>query len=281
MRSYKPLPLLIAILTITVPFLAKDKIIESKWTPMPPQIDGKTIDWAQDVLDLSKSENVSYAFKNDAGYLYLLFIFNESKTLSSVAATGMTFWINTEGKEKKTHGLRFYQKILNGQQLIQQMEKQGESIPEEKKAEFLNSKTPFRLFGFDGVNKKGDVVPLAAKGVATYRDGKDGKNTVYEFVIPIALLKDPAIETPFDMTKPFKFGFEWGGATPDIMKAQMAALGDQGARAGSGAAGSLEGQIRGGEGEDFNAPSSDMTRMRSRLPKKYDFWISLKVAQNQ
>ena len=281
MRSYKPLHLLIAILTVTVPFFAKDKIIESQWTAMPPQIDGRAIDWAQNILDLSKSENVSYAFKNDAGHLYLLFIFNESKTLSSIAATGMTFWIDTEGKEKKTHGLRFYQKILNGQQLIQQMEKQGEVIPEEKKAEFLNSKTPFRLFGFDGVNKKGDVVPLAAKGVATYREGKDGKNTVYEFVIPMAFLKDPASETPFDTTKPFKFGFEWGGATPEIMKAQMASLGDQGARAGAGAAGSLEGQVRGEEGDGFNAPSSDMSRMRSRLPKKYDFWISLKVAQNQ
>jgi hypothetical protein len=281
MRSYKLLNLLIAIVTVTVPFFAKDKIIESKWTAMPPQIDGQAIDWAQNVLDLSKSENVSYAFKNDADHLYLLFIFNESKTLSSIAATGMTFWINTEGKEKKTHGLRFYQKILNGQQLIQQMEKQGELIPEEKKAELLNSKTPFKLFGCDGVNKKGEVVPLATRGVATYRAGKDGKNTVYEFVIPMAFLKDPASETPFDTTKPFKFGFEWGGATPEILKALVSDLGDQGVRAGGERGGNLETQVRGEESGEYTAGSPDMSSMRRRLPKKYDFWIDLKVAQNQ
>jgi hypothetical protein len=102
MRSYKLLNLLIAIVTVTVPFFAKDKIIESKWTAMPPQIDGQAIDWAQNVLDLSKSENVSYAFKNDADHLYLLFIFNESKTLSSIAATGMTFWITAHPADGKT-----------------------------------------------------------------------------------------------------------------------------------------------------------------------------------
>jgi hypothetical protein len=280
MKRYKPLSLLIAVLTAAVPFFAEDKIIASTWTAQPPQIDGRAVDWAQNVLELSKSENVSYAFKNDADHLYLLFIFNESKTLSTIAATGMTFWINTEGKEKKTHGLRFYQKILNGQQLIQQMEEQGESIPEEKKAEFLNSKTPFNLFGCDIINKKGEALRPATKGVGTYRVGKDGKNTVYEFLLPMAFLKDPASQTAFDTTKPFKLGFEWGGATPEIRKAQMSQLGDQDVRAGAGAA-SLEGQIEGEEGEDFRSRSSDISGMRRRLPKKYDFWINLMVAQNQ
>lgn len=280
MRFYKLLSLLIAVLTVAVPFFAEDKIIESTWTAKPPQIDCQAVDWTQNVLDLSKSENVRYAFKNDANYLYLLFIFNESKTLSSIAATGMTFWINTEGKEKKTHGLRFYQKIINGQQLIQQMEKQGESIPEEKKAEFLKSKAPFKLFGCDIINKKGEAVPPVTRGVATYRAGKDGKNTVYEFVIPMAFLKDPASQTPFDATKPFKFGFEWGGATPAMLRNQVSDLGDQGVRAGGGSGGNLESQVRGEESEEFNAPSSDMSRIRRRLPKKFDFWINLKVAQN-
>jgi len=269
-----------ALLVLTAPFYAADKIIQSVWTAAPPQLDGLPADWAQTTLEFSKSENVSYAFRNDAEHLYLLFVFNESKTMSSVALTGMTFWINTDGKEKKAHGLRFYQKILNGQQLIEHMAKQGDPIPEERKAEVLNSKSPFRLFGCDAINKKGDSVPMNAKGVGTYRIGKDGKNTVYEFVIPFAFLKDPASEAPFDPAKPFKFGFEWGGATPQIMKDQMAAMGDQSARASASATG-MESQVRGEEGADFSTGSSDLSRMRSRLPKKYDFWIDLQVAPKQ
>ena len=152
--------------------------------------------------------------------------------MSSVAATGMTFWINTEGKEKKTHGLRFYQKILNGQQLIEHMAKQGEPIPEDRKAEVLNSKSPFRLFGCDAINKKGDSFPITRKVWRPTGKGKTERTRSMSSSSPL-LFNDPASETPFDATKPFKFGFEWGGATPQIMKNQMAAIGDQGARAGA------------------------------------------------
>lgn len=279
MRSKNQLSLLIAVLIIAVPFFAEDKITESTWTAQAPQVDGLAVEWAQSVLALNKSNDIRYAFKNDAVNLYLLFIFNESKSLSSIAVTGMTFWVNTEGKEKKTHGLRFYQKTLNGQQLIREMEDHGEPIPEEKKAEFLNTRNPFKLYGCDVINKKGEAVPSASKGVATYRIGRDGKDTVYEFVIPLVFLKDPASQTAFDGAQPFKFGFEWGGTTKEIRQAQMSQLGEQGVRA-TAAAGNFEGQIRGEDGEDFSSPSSDISRMRRRLPKKYDFWINLLVARN-
>jgi len=279
MKHLKPLYILIAVLIAAVPYFAKDKIIESKWAAMPLQIDGQTAEWAQDVLETSKSEQVSYAFKNDANHLYVLFIFNESKTLSSISATGMTFWINTEGKEKKNYGMRFYLRQLTGEQLVKEMEKQGETIPEEKKQELLKSKSPFRLFACDAVNKKGEIIPHPGKGMATFRAGRVEKNTVYEFVIPIALLNDPASTTPFDVAKPFKLGFDWGGMTDEMKKAQAANLGDQGARASASEA-NLESQIREGEGSGFRVPDASLTGMRSKF-KRYEIWIDLKIAQTQ
>jgi len=279
MKHLKPLYILIAVLVAAVPYFAKDKIIESKWAAMPLQIDGQTAEWAQDVLETSKSEQVSYAFKNDANYLYVLFIFNESKTLSSISATGMTFWINTEGKEKKNYGMRFYPKTITGEMLVKDMEKQGETIPEEKKQELLKSKSPFRLFACDAVNKKGEIIPHPGKGMATFRTGRVEKNTVYEFVIPIALLSDPVSQTPFDVAKPFKLGFDWGGMTDEMKKAQAANLGDQGARASTSEA-NLESQLREGEGSGFRTPDSSLTGMRSKF-KRHESWIDLKIAQAQ
>lgn len=279
MKHLKPLYILIAVLVAAVPYFAKDKIIESKWTAMPLQIDGQTAEWAQDVLETSKSEQVSYAFKNDANHLYVLFIFNESKTLSSISATGMTFWINTEGKEKKNYGMRFYPRTISGEQLVQEVEKKGETIPEEKKQELLKSKSPFRLFACDAINKKGEIIPHPGKGMATFRTGRVEKNTVYEFVIPITFINDPASTTPFDVVKPFKLGFEWGGMTDEMKKAQAANLGDQGARASTSEA-NLESQLREGEGGGFRTPDSSLTGMRSKF-KRHEIWIDLKIAQTQ
>jgi len=281
MKHLKPLYILIAVLVAAVPYFAKNKIIESKWAAMPLQIDGQTAEWAQDVLETSKSEQVSYAFKNDANYLYVLFIFNESKTVSSISATGMTFWINTEGKEKKNYGMRFYPRQLTGEQLVKEMEKQGETIAEEKKQELLKSKSPFRLFACDAVNKKGEIIPHPGKGMATFRTGRVEKNTVYEFVIPRALLSDPVSQTPFDVVKPFKLGFEWGGMTEEMKKAQAANLGDQGVAARASES-NLEAQLKSGyEGGGDFTPGADLASMHRRIPKKYDFWIDLKIAQNQ
>jgi len=281
MRTHKVLCFMAALLFAAVPFFAEDKVVASQWTAKPLHPDGQTADWGQSALIQSKSENVSYAFSNDASYIYLLFVFNESKTTSSVGLTGMTFWVNPEGKEKKTHGLRFYQKVLSGPQLVQQMESQGDFLPEDKKAEILASKKPFILSWYDAVNKKGEVVPLATRPPATFRVKKEGKDTVFKYLIPLALLKDPASKTPFDAAKPFKLGFEWGGATPEMMKDQVAALGEMGVRAGGERGGNLETQVRGEESGEFTASSPDMSNMRRRLPKKYDFWVTLQVAQKQ
>jgi len=288
MKCLKPLFLLIAVLTAAVPFLAKDKIVESKWTPTPVQIDGKNADWDQDVLEKNTSEWVRYGFKNDATHLYCLFIFDESKTVSSINETGLTFWLNFEGKEKKVYGLKFFPHQVNGEQLIKELEKEGQTVPEEKKKEFIASKTPFMLYGCEAVDKKENVLPHPGKGIATFRTafvpsksgGKDRqgrplRDMVYEFVIPVSLFVDPTTQTPFDAAKPFKLGFEWGGATSDFIKAQAARIGDQGATARVG------GANQSSENAGFGAPSAELSSMRRSLPKKYDFWVDLKFAQNQ
>jgi hypothetical protein len=282
MKHLKPLYILIAVLALASPYLAKDKIIESKWTPTALQIDGKISEWADDVRETQKSEQVSYAFKNDAEFLFVLFVFNESKTVSSINQTGMTFWVNTEGKEKKIYGLKFYPKTLTGEQLIKEMESKGETVAENKKEEVLKAKVPFRVFACDAVNKKGEIIPHPGKGIATFRTGQINKDLIYEFVIPLALLSDPTTQTPFDPAKPFKLGFNWGGMTEEMKKAQAAQLGDQGVQARASAA-SGESATTGGESGGFNAPGADLASMRrmAQRAKEYDFWIDLKLAAKQ
>ncbi len=288
MKTHKYLwPVLITLALLATGF-AKDKVvIESKWIAAPIQLDGNYADWSPDELVINKSYDLSYAFKNDADHLYLLFIFNikegqrENKFMSSIDFTGLTLWPNVEGKEKKSHGLRFYPKQVTGDQLIQEMEKQGQTLTDQQKQE-IKSKPRYTLFSCQAVDKKGEAVPNLGTSGATFRTTKIQRSVVFEYLIPMTLLQDPASTTKWDPSQPLKIGFEWGGLTEEMKKNYADRVGSQGTMAGA-AGTSLEGQISGGHegGGDFRAPESSLAGSRRGIPKKYDFWIDLKIAAKQ
>jgi hypothetical protein len=279
MKNLKPLAVAFLTLALAVPFLAKDKIVESRWTATPIQVDGSNAEWVGDPLELEKGVAVNYAFKNDAEYLYIYMLFNDPKFLSSIDQTGMTVWINAEDKDKRVYGLRFYRKPVTPDQLIEQLEKEGQVLDEQKKQE-IKSKRQYMLFACDALNKKGEPISHpAGTGIATYRMAAVGKGRALEFVAPLALLDDPAGQLKIDPARPFKVGFEWGGMTEEMKKARATQLGERGAQTNAGDV-SLEQQIGSGEAGAFRAPSADLSAM-ARGPKKYDFWVSVKIAQNQ
>jgi hypothetical protein len=108
---------------------------------------------------------------------------------------------------------------------------------------------------------------------------KTPKTVVYELVLPLALLNDPSAEKKWDASQPLKIGFEWGGVTEEMKKAQASELGGQEVHASSSGT-DLGAQAYGGEGADFRAPSSSLAAMRalSAKYKKYDFWLDLRIA---
>ncbi len=288
MKTHKSLLSVVIVLALVVPGLAKEKIVvESKWMETPVQVDGNSTDWAQDALVMNKDYNLSYAFKNNADFLYLLFVFNikegqrENQYMSTIDFTGLTLWANPEGKEKKTHGLHFYRKQITADQLIQEIEKQGQTLTEERKKQ-VKSKPLYSKFACDVVNKKGEAVPNSGTNAGTFRTSKIQNNIVFEYQIPIALLQDPASAVKWEPSQPLKLGLEWGGMTEEMKKNYAGRVGDQSARAGAGDT-SIEGQISGGHegGGDFRVPESSLSDSRRGIPKKYDFWIDLKIAQKQ
>lgn len=282
MTKAKLLYIGLVVLLLVPAFYAKDKVIQSKWAPVVPKIDGSNAEWAEDILEVDKTNGVSYAFKNTANHIFLLFAFNDPKTLGTLNQTGLTIWVNLEGKEKKVHGLRFYQKKVNPDQLIAELEKQGQTLDEQKKQDIKAKGGTFMLYACDARNKKGETIPHPANtGVATYRVGQIGKTPAYEMVIPIEMLVDPATNAKVDLSNPLKIGFEWGGPTEEQLKTRAGQIGDSGAAAGV-SGGSLESYMGGGEGGGgFNAPSASLSGMRRGLPKKYDFWVTVQFANVQ
>jgi hypothetical protein len=271
----------LAAAALIVPLAAADKKpLESQWTGSPLVIDAKMDEWPAEALTSNKNFEISYAFKNDQNFLYCIFVFNNPRYLSSIEASGLTFWIHPQ-KEKKAYGFRFYRKMVTPDQLIQTMEKGGTPLTEQKKTE-IKSKPSYMLFACDVVDKKGNVVlHQAGTGNGTYRVARAQKSMVFEYVIPLGLLVD-ADQKPLNIAEPFKLGFEWGGMTEEMKKQRAAEIGGQNSEARGGTAEmAVSGGIgERGEGEERSTPSADLTGMR-RGPKKYEFWIDLKLAAKQ
>jgi hypothetical protein len=299
MTYFKRSCLVLAVCALIIPAAAKDKKpVESRPVAVPVVIDGNAAEWPADSLILEKDVNVSYAFQNDAANLYILFQFNEAKYMSSVEASGLTLWVNNDGKEKKNHGLHFYRKSVSGAGLIKILEGEGQTLTEETKKEYL-SRPSYSIWACDVVNKKGEVVPHPGVPGGTFRMAKTPKTSVsggnapaariqatpvYELFVPIALLADPNADKKWDPSMLLKIGFEWGGLTEDMRKNEAANLSDQRARA-SGSGTDLSSQIGGGEGSrDYGGGGDfDGAQMRALASKykKLDFWLDLKVFQNK
>src|SRR4030042_5988 len=171
--------------SITLP---AENTVQSTWTATPLQIDGQKEEWLGDAMTFEKGVGVDYAFRNDGRDLYVLLIFKDPKFLSSIDMTGITLYPNTLGKKDKDWGVKFVKKTVNGAQLIEYMEKMGQPLSEARKEE-LKDKPQFIVFEATAVNKKGEEIfpaaPVQDIDLPGFRVGRGENMALYEFRIPL------------------------------------------------------------------------------------------------
>jgi hypothetical protein len=251
-----------------------DKIVQSKWTAQPPVIDGLDDDWEGEEMMVEKKVKVDYAIRNDAQSMYVLFVFNDSKYLSSINATGITFYYNTEGKKKKDHAYNFIKKKVTGEELIAYLKKRGEVLSEEQ-MQSINPQQAYSIFMTERMGKKDkDIPPVSpVPGLVNpgFKISKKGDAFVYEFRIPLLRSDTSPRGMGVEPGQDLKIGFEWGGMTEALMKRLSEQSGGTGV--------SSEGRAMNvpGSGRVTGAPGS----ASGRMPKKYSFWIDISLAQNQ
>lgn len=273
----------LTVLFMAIPSFPKDVPLQSQWQSTPLKLDGKTEEWSGDTMAAEKGVKVDYAFRNDGRNLYVLFIFNDPKFLSSIEATGITLYFSPEGKKQKDFGVRFSKKNVGPDQVIAAYEKQGIVLTEDKKKEIRANKS-YIQFEADAVDKKGQVIepqgPQADVDVPTFRMARQGQLVVYEFRIPLAGRDFHPAGIGATPGQTLKVGFEWGGMTDEMKKAMASNIGGQEARARASDT-SLDDAIRdGNEREAMGGGNSALTRMRMG-PKKYSFWADVTLAQAQ
>ena len=272
----KEILLLFLILTISSLSFSKEKEFKSHWVSSPVKIDGAKNDWAENALASEKKVKVDYAFKNDAENLYVLFIFKDPKYLSSISATGMTFWFNSEGKKKKNYGIKFMQKRISADELISRLEKEKGPLPEDKKKEIRNNPS-YLINDTEIINKKSKSRSQASESSeikpAVFRVMKQQKSLVFEFAISMKRMKEQAPGMRIEPGKKVKVGFEWGGMTKEMkaeVKRRSAAL------ERSRSSGGDEADNRASAGAGRSVPMGVLSG-----PKKHSFWVDVQLAQQK
>lgn len=252
---------------------AADKEVKSFWASSPLKIDGSFADWSGTPMKFEESVMVDYSFLNDANNLYVLFIFKDKKFLSSIGQTGMTIWINNEGKKKEKYGIKFMKEKIKPDKFISMYEAQKGAIPEDKKEEMR--KKPFYLVNkVNVINKKRKKKsPEGEFRPAVYRYQKQGNMYVYEFAIPLERVSEVAPGVGADPGKGVKVGFEWGGMTKEMKAALMKrrALSSTKARSSS---------RTGDPTRTHRMRSGGAGSLRGRA-EKYSFWVDLELAQKE
>ena len=256
---------------------AADTVVESRWAAEPLRVDGVATEWIQAVMSQQKNVSIEYAFENDARNLYGVLVFKDPRYLSSIEMTGITLYFGPAGKKQKDFGVRFRRKNATADELIGMLEKQGQALTEERRAE-IKAKPMYFLFEADAVNKKGDIIPPpetqgnADPPVFRLSRGQDG-SMVYEFRVPLASRDVHPAGVGSGSGESIKVGFEWGGVTKE-MRADMMSRGempDQSRVSNEDA--------RGERAENESAGSSPSLARSAQGPKQYSFWVDLKLAQ--
>lgn len=264
------------VLAVCLAGFSKEKTIASIWRGSPLSIDGKDDDWEGGTLSFEKKFEVDYAFKNDAENLYVLFVFKDPLFLSTIKDTGITLWINTEGKKKKKYGVTFKMIQLSADALISILEKQKGPLPEAEKNRIM-SEPDYTFYQGDVRDKKGNILTPAALGgelsMPVFRSEPKQKMMVYEFVMPLRILENLSAKHKMEPGKMVKIGFEWGGLTERMRAQRMARLEQSTTREAERRAKNVR------EGEVQKVGGESAAPELKKGPRKYSFWVDVKLAQ--
>jgi hypothetical protein len=272
---FKTFLLFFFVLTFSLLGFSKKEIIASKWVDFPLTVDGSNDEWNIDVLNFEKKVDVNYAFRNDAENLYVLFIFNDPKYLSSIDATGMTIWFNTEGKKKKNYGLTFIKKQVSSDAFISILEQQKGTLSEEEKNN-IRANPRYFLHNIKVVGKEIESSSQQADSeevnVALFRSMRQENTVMYEFAVPLNRVTEQAHGIGTEPGRILKIGFEWGGLTEEMRKA----------RAEGHEIPGTDPMRRGESADAWSKRSSGFSERSSRRrPVQYSFWIDVQLAQKQ
>jgi hypothetical protein len=269
---------LAALLAFSASAFSKEKVVESQWAARPVLIDGALQDWDDATPILDAGSKARYALKNDGRNLYIILVLTGDLSKTTIDYTGLQIFLTAGEKKSKDFGFLFLKKQITADELLATLEKKGQALSEERKAEIRKQKT-YVQFSEEPVRPKKAAaapIPAAEAEQPVFRAAAQGATTIYEFKIPLSRINPPG-GAGVEPGQSVMVGFEWGGMTKEIMKNVMAA------RAGSGSVarqsqGSSDSGFSDTSGEGVGDGGTFANFNRDPRYKKHSFWVAAKLA---
>jgi hypothetical protein len=271
--------MMVAVLSASL--LAEDAY-KSTWNTAQMAVDGAEFDWQDAAPFFDKKVAADYAFKNDANFLYVLFKFKDPKSfMSTVDWTGMTVYLDPNGKKKKDYFINFRKKQITAEEFIAKMEANKGPLPQDDKNKIMANEF-YVDHDVQVTNKKAKsqkIEKVEGMAPAIFRASKNQDGTyLWEFAIPLARPAEMAPGIGAAPGQQIMVGFHWGGPTEEWKAAQAARMGEQSAQARATDAGGITSERDGSSRLDSNI---GLARMRRQMPKKYDIWVDVLLANQQ
>ena len=274
---------LAALVVLAAPGLAAGQAVESLWASGPMAIDGVAQEWADSTPIIEEDSRVEYALRNDGRNLYIIMVFKNPMYKSTLDYTGMKIYFTTGPKKSKDYGLLFQKKQMTAEALIASLQKKGQALSEEQKAE-IRKKPTHIVFSEELIKPKKVTAAAEAAGEADppmFQALEKGRIAVCEFRIPLNRVSQIG-GINAGPGQSILLGFEWGGMTNQILRDMMAgradrsvSAGDRGVSLDSGF-GASGGDEAGGEIRGMGSGVSELSR--DPRYKKHSFWIEAKLA---
>jgi len=208
---------LLLFLDVGIVSVASGKNTEMKSIPLtePLSVDGSRADWPKGATVVLDDPAVVVGVCNDSSRMYVLLCFRSPMWAQSVRETGLTLWLDTQGKKHKDFMLR----LVGGvpmEQVMAAMEKtprneaenMSSNMPERMPQREKETKNRLLFYQKDLMTEK--EIPIDGNAGPAVAFSYENNLFVYEFSIPLS--KSELLRYGLD-AKPgqvISIGYKWG-----------------------------------------------------------------------
>lgn len=269
------LPLFLAIGMVSVAS-GKDTEMKSIRVTEPLSVDGSRADWPRGSTVVPDDPAVVVGVCNDSSRMYVLLCFRSPMWAQTVRETGLTLWLDTQGKKHKDFMLR----LIGGvpmEQIMTAMEKtprnETEAMPSNMPGRMpqREKETKDRLLFYQKDLMTEKEIPIDGSAGPAVAFSYENNLFVYEFSIPLS--KSELLRYGLD-TKPgqvISVGYKWGEIDQKgLSEGGSGSRGDMmgGGPPGGGGGGMPPGGPMGGSRGPSGGPG-----MGGERPKAQEVWL--------
>jgi hypothetical protein len=200
------------------------------------KVDGKTDDW-NDALTYDDRTGFYYDFSNDAEYLYVRLRMTKPMVQRKVMATGLTLWIDPNGKGKSVLGIQYPIDKVKQRQMEHRKKASPNQGSNQRRAFTAKDREEQRIkfnMRYTSGMEEGELIGFEKAGMEKSYLGEDGidvmlqidahNQMIYEAKIPLMMIfKNP--KDYLSGKKQFSLAFETGYIQVDMSRMNGGGMG--------------------------------------------------------